>query len=171
MQNESFHRRLDALGIDHVFGRNGPGTHNYAYWNDDLRQTLPLLMERFASDPVPSTPITFTAIEPAYSAYGWNVSIARSASEFSTLRDASSAGFTISGSGRATVTTAGYYEPGMTYEVVVRKTKRMVRADDGGRLRIAVSVGPSNMLQQRFLPDGSSPATQVYSATVRISFE
>lgn len=167
-QNESFHRRLDALGIEHVFGRNGPGTHNYEYWNDDLRETLPLFMERFASDPVPTTPFTLTAIEPAHGVYGWTVSIARTALEFSTLRDASSTGFTISGSGRATVTTAGYYEPGKVYEVVVRKTKRRVIADDEGRLRIAVLLGPSNMFQQRFLPNGTSPATQVYSASVRV---
>ncbi len=48
MQNESFHERLDELGIAHAYSRHGPGTHNYAYWNDELRKTLPLLMDRFS---------------------------------------------------------------------------------------------------------------------------
>ncbi len=49
--------------------------------------------------------ITFKAIEPRYAAWGWKVSIKRPALEFSELSGAWRGGFTLAGSGRATVTT------------------------------------------------------------------
>jgi S-formylglutathione hydrolase FrmB len=40
----TLHERLNALGIAHVFEDRGPGAHNFDYWRDDLRSTLPGVM-------------------------------------------------------------------------------------------------------------------------------
>jgi len=39
--NVRLHRRLQALGIRHVWDDYGPGTHDWPYWRRDLRETLP----------------------------------------------------------------------------------------------------------------------------------
>ena len=41
----TLHERLNTLGIDHVFEDRGPGAHNFDYWRDDLRSTLPGVMQ------------------------------------------------------------------------------------------------------------------------------
>lgn len=42
--NLSMHRRLDELGIPHLFEDWGPGAHAWPYWADALAATLPALM-------------------------------------------------------------------------------------------------------------------------------
>lgn len=168
----SFHQRLDALEIDHVW-YEGPGTHSYDYWRRDLRETLPLLMRTFAERRSDPSPFSYRAVAPAYDVYGWDVTIERSALEFSALDDASAAGFTLSGSGDATVHTAPLYRAGWTYVVEMAgtsgQTVQEVRADDAGRLLLEVPLGPANPAQQRFLPDHTSPLTTVHSTTVTVS--
>jgi len=39
--NVRLHRRLQALGIRHVWDDYGPGRHDWPYWRRDLRETLP----------------------------------------------------------------------------------------------------------------------------------
>jgi S-formylglutathione hydrolase FrmB len=39
--NLHLHQRLAALGISHVWDDYGRGTHDWAYWRRDLRETLP----------------------------------------------------------------------------------------------------------------------------------
>lgn len=151
-----------------MWGRHGPGTHNYSYWNDDLKHTLPLLMRTFAH-PSRRTPFTFTSIEPTYEVYGWRVEIKREALEFSTLRGVSAERFTLQGSGSATITTAALYEPGHNYLIRSEGSIRSIKADAAGRLKIPVDLGPSNPYQQRFAPDGESPGTDVFTTSVAIS--
>jgi S-formylglutathione hydrolase FrmB len=159
------HKRLLDLHIPHVFDDYGPGHHLWAYWNRGLKQTLPAIMKRFHRGSKPPRPITFKAAEPSYSAYGWSVRIKRPALEFSTLSKATKRGFTLSGSGSATVTTPARYKPRTTYTVRVRGTKRIARADRRGHLRIAVPLGPGNPVQQ--YTTGSS--TKVFTARVTIA--
>ncbi|MEX0873488.1 MAG: alpha/beta hydrolase family protein [Actinomycetota bacterium] len=45
--SKTLHEKLDSLGIDHVFQDRGPGAHNFDYWRDDLRSTLPGVMATF----------------------------------------------------------------------------------------------------------------------------
>src|SRR4051812_44005580 len=168
----SFHERLDALGISHVWEDYGPGTHNYDYWREDLRKTLPEFMRVFAEHQPDPSPFSYRAAEPTYDVYGWRVSIDRPAMEFSSIDDASSAGFTLSGSGVATVRTAPLYKRGKSYLVTVRgdSISQQIRlvADATGRLTIQVPLGRGNPVQQQFTPTHESPATHVFTSVVGI---
>lgn len=172
--SRSFHERLDALEIDHVW-YEGPGTHNYDYWRRDLRITLPLLMQTFAEQRSDPSPFSYRATEPSYDVYGWDVTIHRSALEFSSLDDASADGFTLSGSGDATVHTAPLYRPGRRYAVAMvgagGQTVQVVEPDDAGRLLLEVPLGPANPAQQYFTPDHGSPLTAVHTTSVTIAPE
>jgi S-formylglutathione hydrolase FrmB len=158
------HERLLDLGIPHVFDNYGPGHHLWAYWNRGLKQTLPAIMARFKRGSKPPARVTFTAAEPSYSAYGWSVRIKRPALEFSRLANAARSGFTLSGSGSATVTTPALYAPRHTYAVTVRGKARRLKATGRGRLRIAVPLGAGNRVQQ-FTPGAT---TRVFKTRVTI---
>jgi S-formylglutathione hydrolase FrmB len=47
----TLHRRLDALGIPHLYVDYGPGAHTWPYWRDDLAATLPEITAFFARAP------------------------------------------------------------------------------------------------------------------------
>jgi S-formylglutathione hydrolase FrmB len=145
--NVAFNARLDALGIAHTWDDYGPGGHTWPYWQRDLRETLPQLMATFAQPAAPPARITYRSIEPRYSAYGWRVAVRRPALEWSTLGGASRRGFTLSGSGSATVTTPRTFAPRARIRATVRGHSSMLRADGAGRLRVALRLGPSNAAQ------------------------
>ena len=169
----SFHYRLDSLAIEHVWEDYGAGTHNYDYWRNDLRKTLPIFMEVFAQHRPDPSPFSYRSVEPEFDIYGWNVRMDRSAMEFASLDGASARGFAVSGSGAATVTTAPLFKPGKAYNVTLEgdgiTSRRRLTADDGGRLTIDVPLGPANPLQQQFTVTHESPATAVYTTAVSIS--
>ena len=158
------HKRLLELHIPHVFDDYGPGHHLWAYWNRGLERTLPAIMKRFARGSKPPARVTFTAVEPTYSVYGWRVKVKRPALEFSELSNATKRGFTVSGSGIVTVTTPARYKPRTVYRVSLPGKQLRVRADKRGRLRIRVGLAVGNRLQQ-YTPGAT---TQVYRARVRI---
>jgi S-formylglutathione hydrolase FrmB len=158
------HKRLLDLHIPHVFDDYGPGHHLWGYWNRGLKQTLPAIMKRFREGSKPPARVTFTAAEPTYSAYGWTVKVKRPAMEFSRLIKAGRRGFTVSGSGTATVTTPARYKPHAAYGIQLPGKHRLVRADGRGRLRIAVPLSPGNPAQQ-YTPGAT---TLVFRARVRI---
>ena len=151
-ENLSTHGRLLDLGIAHAWDDYGPGQHEWPYWTAGLRKTLPWFMRVFADPPAPPRSVTFTAVEPAYDAYGWRVEMRRVALEFSTLRGANRSGFALSGSGAAVVTTPGNYSRRCTYRVVTSNrtgdTTAVQRPDRAGRLRVPVLLGPDNTTQQ-----------------------
>jgi diacylglycerol O-acyltransferase/trehalose O-mycolyltransferase len=162
------HQRLLQLKIPHMFDDYGPGQHLWPYWNRGLQETLPAIMARFHKRSRPPARVTFTAVEPRYSVYGWSVAIDRPALEFSVLADAGRTGFTVSGSGRANVTTAPLFAPRHVYKIAERVPgsihRRTARANARGRLRIAVPLGPGNHRQQ-FTPGAH---TRVFKARVTI---
>jgi len=158
----SFHNRLTALGIAHVWDDYGPGGHDWPYWNRDLREDLPGMMAAFERAGRSPAPFSYTAIEPSYDVYGWHVAFDRPVLEFSTL-DASADGFTLRGSGTATVTTPGRFRPRAAYEAAGAR----VLADAQGRLKIAVDLGPASSAQEYTLPD-STAGTNVVIKTVPI---
>jgi S-formylglutathione hydrolase FrmB len=160
----TLHQRLLDLKIPHVFDNYGAGHHLWAYWNRGLKQTLPAIMKRFHRGSKPPARVTFTAAEPSYSVYGWSVSVKRPAMEFSRLAKAYRRGFTLSGSGSATVTTPALYAPRHTYTVTVRGKARQLKATRRGRLRIAVPLGRGNTAQQFT----SGATTRVFRASVKI---
>jgi S-formylglutathione hydrolase FrmB len=52
--NLSMHRRLDELGIPHLFEDWGPGAHAWPYWADALAATLPALMAATEASAAPA---------------------------------------------------------------------------------------------------------------------
>ncbi len=150
--NVSLHDRLNALGIGHVWDDYGSGTHTAPYWSRDLSLDLPLIIQTFRHPPKPPTKVSFMAAEPSYAAYGWRVRIHRTAMEFSTLLKAGRRGFSLIGSGRATVITPRLYAPRSTHSMRIHSVSgtrhATLRADRRGRLRIRLRLGPANPLPQ-----------------------
>jgi S-formylglutathione hydrolase FrmB len=163
-----FHDRLQALGIPSYFDDYGPGTHSWPYWARDLRQSIGPLMYDFAHPLPPPAKITYMAAESTYTIYGWQVRMHRAVEEFSTLSGADRRGFSLSGSGSATVTTPALYRRHRHYRITVGSTTRTETAGRNRRLIIQVPLGPSNTVQEYPL-DGPSTATKVYTTRVTIN--
>jgi hypothetical protein len=155
------HQKLQALGIAHVFDDYGPGTHSWPYWARDLRETLPGFMNVLASPPAPPSRVTFTAIEPRYEAYGWQVTLDRPVLEFSRLENAGADGFTLAGSGTGQVVTPASYVAGAAYRV----GSALAAADATGRLHVRVDLGPADTTQE-YRPGAD---TKVRRVTVAIA--
>jgi S-formylglutathione hydrolase FrmB len=162
-QSVSFHERLLELGIQHLWNDYGAGGHAWYYWQRDLTEMLPRLMNVFAHPPRKPSRFDFKATEPRYSVFGWKVSIARPALEFSTLGRAGRGGFRLSGSGDAVVRTARLYRRHQRLRVSVSGLdgvqRKIVRAGAHGRLRLAIKLGPGNPYQQ-YTPEGKEWAAQ-----------
>ncbi|WP_332642346.1 alpha/beta hydrolase [Aeromicrobium sp.] len=133
LKNAGIPRRID----NYVFG-----THSFPYWAQDLREYLPILMDRFAN---PSTPtaISYSSTAKAYNQWNWGVAVHRSATEkLTTLKNASSAGFSFTGADAATVVTPPSYEPGSAHTVTIKQGAKTstssLTADASGRLTVAV---------------------------------
>lgn len=159
--NVGFHARLDGFGIAHTWDDYGAGTHTWPYWQKDLRETLPQLMATFRDPPAPPRSVTFRAVEPSYSVYGWRVAVKRPALEWSELSGATRRGFTLSGSGTASVVTPRFFAP----RARVRAGGRLLRADPHGRLHVAITLGPGNPAQA--LTSGA--VTRVFRRHVTLS--
>jgi S-formylglutathione hydrolase FrmB len=166
---KNVHQRLLDLGIPHVFDDYGPGHHLWPYWNRDLKQTLPAIMARFRKGSRPPARVTFSAVEPRYSVYGWTVSVKRPVLEFSRLSKAWRAGFSVSGSGSATVTTPPAYTPRARYRITITKASGAaesyrVIATRRGSLHILVPLGPGNRVQEYT----AGAKTKVFTTRVRV---
>jgi S-formylglutathione hydrolase FrmB len=166
-----FEQRLTALGIPNTYNAYGPGTHSWPYWTRDFQWTIGAIMTNFAHPLGVPKQISYTSADATYSQYGWTVATHRAAREFSTLTGASCAGFTLSGSGSATVSTPACLKRGQRFTAAIRFSGHttMVRgtADRAGRVRVPVSLGPSNPDQQDTAQSAIS-GTAVRSSTVTL---
>ena len=75
----NLHRRLDELGIPHVYDDYGPGAHTWPYWDAALASTLPGVLARASSSspaPAPAR-IEHVAWEPRFSVWGYDVVVER----------------------------------------------------------------------------------------------
>ena len=165
-----FHDRLNALRIPSYLDDYGPGTHTWPYWARDLRESIGPMMSDFAHPPPKPRQITYTSAEPQYAVFGWSVTMHRNVAEFSTLREAGKQGFTLQGSGSATVTTPAIYKRRRRYRVSIRTaqgqtTTTTVRVRRSHRLTVTVPLGPSNTIQE-YAPGAN---TAVFTTTVTIS--
>ena len=149
-QSVAVHDQLLALGVTHVWDDYGPGAHNFYYWSRDLRQFLPRLMDEFAH-PVAPTRVTYRTIQPGFSEFGWQASVQRPALEFAELSGADSSGFTLRGSGTATVVTPPVYRPGSTVTATVADEQGthavVVAVGSDRRVRLDLTIGPANPYQ------------------------
>jgi S-formylglutathione hydrolase FrmB len=144
-----FHARLEALGIPSYFDDYGPGTHSWPYWARDLRQSIGPLMHDFAH-PLPApAKVTYESAEPSYEVYGWRVKLHPDVERFSTLNGAWKHGFSLSGSGSATVVTPALYSRHRRYRVTITsprgRTSRFQTARRNRRLTINMPLGPSTI--------------------------
>jgi S-formylglutathione hydrolase FrmB len=163
----------DRAGVPVTVDAYGNGTHNWPYWQRDLQWVIGPVSAIFAHPPAPPARKAFMSADDPWSQWGYAVSIARPAREFSELRDGNASGFVLSGSGTATVLTPAQYSPGS------RTTVRMsgphanrtvvVRATHGGQLRLRVPLGPGNRHQQDTAAARAAGGTRVYTTRVSIS--
>ena len=125
-------------------------------------------MARFRKGSRPPAKVTFTAVEPRYSVYGWTVSVRRPALEFSRLAKATRSGFSLSGSGSATVSTPALFAPRKRYRIAITRGGAAetypVIANRRGRLHIVVPLGKGNPMQE-YTPGAK---TKVFTTRVRI---
>ena len=146
----------------------GPGTHTWPYWARDLRELMGPLSDIFDRPDATPWKVDYMSADPHYAQWGWRVDVDRPAREFSTLQGAGDRGYTLTGSGSATVTTPGVYRPGAQARVTVSSPagSRTDTATVGrdGALRIATPLGPGNPAQQ--FTAGAN--TAVYSTRVGI---
>jgi S-formylglutathione hydrolase FrmB len=159
----NLHDRLDELGYEHIWNDYGAGGHSWWYWKRDLSELLPRLMDRFAAPAPAPSPFTYTSIEASYDVWGWDVTIDRTAVEFSRLFDADASGFRLTGSGAAKVVTGPLFTAGQPVIASITDADGVhdvpLTADGDGRLTVPVSLGPANPHQQL------SPQGTVWAAT------
>jgi hypothetical protein len=129
-------------------------------------------MNHFAHPlPTPS-PVYYTTAAPAYSVYGWNVALDRRVEEFSTLSNATTAGFALAGSGSATVSTPPRYRRRARYRVTVSSRSGTTAVTDrigaSRRLTIQVPLGPSNTAQE-YTAGATLSGTKVYTTHVTLA--
>lgn len=167
-----FHNRLVELGIHSYWDPYGDGTHSWPYWTRDLEWSLPTVMADFDHPLPPPSEVTYTTADASYSEYGWQVTLHRTAEEFSTLEDADLEGFSLAGSGWAQVVTPSNYLPARSYLVVMSGDAASSRdstvvADAQGCLVLTVPLGPPNPYQE-YTPQALAVGTHVYTTTVKI---
>ncbi|MEA2170412.1 MAG: hypothetical protein QOF76_3712 [Solirubrobacteraceae bacterium] len=173
-ESTDMHTRLDALGIPHLFDDYGAGGHAWFYWQRDLKQLMDPLMATFAAPPAPPAKVTYKSIEPSYSVYGWRVQMNRPALEFSELRDADKRGFTLAGSGNASVRTAAVFKRRQRVRATIGSTVLKLHAGRRGRVIVPVTLGPGNPDQaftfSALQAPGADPdaGTRVYRTTVTL---
>ncbi len=170
--NIHFHERLTELGIASLYDPYGDGTHSWPYWTRDLKWSISAVMEDFAN-PLPApTSVSYTTADAQYSVYGWSVTTHRSAEEFSTLEEADAQGFSLAGSGSATVLTPADYRPGHSYTVTMNghegDATETVQAGAERRLSLDVPLGPPNPYQED-TAEAEETGTSVYTTRVTIS--
>src|SRR5437870_4717967 len=143
---QSFYQRAQQQGIavhmnDYMFG-----THSWPYWARDLREYVGPMMQTFANPPMAPASISYESVDQSWTQWGWSVSLQRpAAQQFSRLRDAGAGGFTLVGTGTATVVTPPFYAPGSLQTVTLSGLTGMstsqAAADDSGRLHVTVPIG------------------------------
>ncbi len=137
-QNTIMHNRLTAAGIPHVW-EEGPGTHTWPYWERSLRRALPEFQRVFDGDVATPAQVNFALPDNAWTRWGWSVSFdsARQLA-WTTLARADATGFTLTGTGLATVKTpGGLYPAGKVYKAA----GATVTAAQDGSLTIPVDLG------------------------------
>ena len=103
----NLHRRLDELGIPHVYDDYGPGAHTWPYWSASFAASLERVLAVDDRRPRPSSTIEHLAFEPRFSVWGHDVVIDREGLAPVVLRIEPDEGPSLRGSGpgRARITT------------------------------------------------------------------
>jgi S-formylglutathione hydrolase FrmB len=143
-------KRLDTAltvgGVEHETDFYLCGLHTMLYAQRDLHRFWPYMLAHFGRT-LP-TPFDYRTADKDFSVRGWSFRAdpAR-AVEFLEVRNASAAGFNLTGSGTETVVTPGAYTPGQQVDVTGAKPA-VATADTQGRVRLAVDLGPAHQRNQ-----------------------
>jgi S-formylglutathione hydrolase FrmB len=73
----NLHRRLDELGIPHLYDDYGPGAHTWPYWDAAFGASLERIVAVAAEGRPPPTTVEHLAYEPSFSVWGYDVAIDR----------------------------------------------------------------------------------------------
>jgi S-formylglutathione hydrolase FrmB len=140
----AFADRADSKGVTYHLDDYTYGTHTWPYWARDLQEYLPRMMDTFAHPPKAPASIDYESIDQRWTQWGWTIAVQRhDAQAFSALSGASRDGFTIAGTGTATVTTPRLYKRGAAFTVTASgQPPSTAVADSTGRLTIVVPLGP-----------------------------
>lgn len=165
----TLHRRLQALGITHVYDDYGPGAHTWPYWQDALRATLPRVVAAAAERRPAPTTVDHLAFEPAFSVWGHDVALDRRVLEEAVL-SVRPDGFGLRGSGAGRVTTPARYIPGQHVTATTTTGTGAPRTTDlvanrAGRLVVPVDLGPANVVDQ--YPLGLPPRQTTMRVTLQ----
>lgn len=134
-------------GVTRVNAGFYAGTHQRAYWNDQLPHLFAWL-GRQLDDPVRvRRDFRVASAHSDFTAWRWRFSIDRRVREFLDVRVRGDR-LRARGSGRLHVTTPSRYVPGAVHLVAVDGHRLDVVADARGRLAFDVSIGPSHRHQQ-----------------------
>ena len=95
------------------------------------------------------------------------MAVKRPALEFSELRGASAKGFTLAGSGSATVRTTRYFKPYSIVRATIGTTKKTLHAGRGGRVTVQVPLGPGNP-DQEYTPQAQATGTKMFTTKVKL---
>ena len=142
---QSFYDHLAAAGIPAYYNDYVYGTHSWPYWARDLREYVPKMMADFAHPTLPRS-VSYTSIDSSWEQWGYGVSFVRAETqEFSSLTDGDPTGFSISGSGVATVITPPDYQPNSTVVVTIHApagaAAESTRVGPTGRVTAAIDLG------------------------------
>ena len=171
--NEAFR---DAMAnVKHVGAfdyRESEGTHTWRWWTYWLRERqLPFIYQRLAQPTkhplISSLPASFRyrSIAPHFSIYGYDVDVTRPHPEFLDLTNVTSNGLSVTGTGKAVITTAARYVPNAAYAVTVDRAPPVpANTDADGRLHLTIDLGPGHADEQY------SPAARVEEAAGQYAF-
>ncbi len=156
----SFNRRLDELGIGHLWKDYGNGCHTPENFTREVLDTLAVFKRNFANPEAAPAGFNYRTIEPKFEIWGWQITAdPRRALEFMTV-EAGKDAFKLAGSGTTTVTSPARYSGLKAVDVGGRKLK----PDREGRVTFEVDLGAPHTIQQ-YRPGASG---DFGSATVRL---
>jgi len=162
----SLHETLTSLGIAHVWRDEPWGCHSAAQFEFEISLAIERFKDQFlASAPAP-TSFDYASVEPSFDVYGWHVAAdAGRAMEFTTLTGVGPSGFTITGSGTATITTPPLFKGVKPVTVTVGGVSIIVQPDKNGSIRFPVRQGLPDTQQQYILGAISNQTTATVTFT------
>jgi S-formylglutathione hydrolase FrmB len=168
LMSKAFADALAGDGVPHSTDFYAEGGHAWVYWQQGLGRFLPMMVSAF-ENAEGGAPASFDhrSAEPEFSAWDWRFAADRLVTEFLYLTDVGRHGLTARGSGQVEVESAGLYAPGATYLVAQddEATSRLV-ADDEGRLRFTIDLGPSHTVQQMVFDEEATARWRQATVTI-----
>jgi S-formylglutathione hydrolase FrmB len=127
-----------------------PGIHKSVYWDPYIRAQLEWQYARVSHPDAelrPYRPAAFDyrSIKNDLSVWGWDVHVDRVPEEFLTLRDVSSNGLTVTGSGIVTFVTPRFHATSASIDGATGTVTKL----PGGKLKVRLDLGPSYPTDER----------------------